>query len=216
MRTLLVVIALLVCRPCAEAFASFCPQGHGHASSATTCDTAKTTKHGAPALLVRLYSSNKDRKEKDPTGPSSTNVLGTSLQPCCTNVGGTGIGTGFYRNGYCSTGEQDLGRHTVCVQVTSEFLQFSASVGNDLSTPMMPAFMFPGLDEGDIWCLCAQRWAQAYQAGKAPKLFLQATHEKTLDHVPFEVLREYALDKEEADRRLEDLNEQRERLKKLL
>ena len=80
----------------------------------------------------------------------------------------------------------------------------------------MPAFMFPGLDDGDIWCLCAQRWAQAYNAGKAPKLFLQATHEKTLDHVPFEVLREYALDREEADRRLQDLNEQRERLKKLL
>ncbi|CAB9512152.1 Uncharacterized protein conserved in bacteria (DUF2237) [Seminavis robusta] len=151
----------------------------------------------------------------DPTGPQSVNVLGTPLKPCCTDVGGSGIGTGFYRNGYCSTGEQDLGRHTVCVQVTDDFLQFSQAVGNDLSTPV-PQYMFPGLKEGDIWCLCAQRWAQAYQNGKAPKLFLQATHEKTLDFASFEVLREFALDKEEADQRLDDLNEQRERLKKLL
>jgi uncharacterized protein len=201
--------------------ASFCPapawQTHGRHSSAATYGGGGGGPATAAALVVRLFlSDNKDKKEKDAaTGPSSTNVLGTTLQPCCTNVGGTGIGTGFYRNGYCSTGEQDLGRHTVCVQVTSEFLQYSASVGNDLSTPM-PAFMFPGLDDGDIWCLCAQRWAQAYNAGKAPKLFLQGTHEKTLDHVPFDVLREYALDREEADRRLQDLNEQRERLKKLL
>lgn len=108
-----------------------------------------------------------------------------------------------------------MGRHTVCVQVTDDFLEFSAAVGNDLSSAV-PEYMFPGLKEGDIWCLCAQRWAQAYQAGKAPKLFLQATHEKTLDYVPFEVLRQYAIDQEEADRNLEDLNEQREKLKKLL
>lgn len=146
---------------------------------------------------------------------SASNVLGTTLQCCCANVGNSGIGTGFYRNGYCSTGEQDLGRHTVCVQVTNDFLQFSASVGNDLSTPA-PQYMFPGLRDGDIWCLCAQRWAQAYQAGKAPKLFLQATHEKTLDYVPFEILRQYALDQEQADKNLEDLNAQREKLKKLL
>ena len=164
----------------------------------------------------RLLLSSDDADEiQDPTGPSSTNVLGTALQPCCTDVGGTGMGTGFYRNGYCSTGEQDVGRHTACVQVTDEFLEFSAAAGNDLSTPM-PQYMFPGLKDGDIWCLCAQRWVQAYQAGKAPKLFLQATHEKTLDYVPFKILREYALDKDEADRRLDDLNEQRERLKKLL
>ena len=146
---------------------------------------------------------------------TASNVLGTKLECCCSDVGGTGIGTGFYRNGYCSTGEQDFGRHTVCCQVTDEFLAYSASVGNDLSTKM-PQYYFPGLKGGDIWCLCAQRWAQAYQAGKAPKIFLQATHEKTLDYVPFEVLREYAIDKDEADKRLEDLNEQRERLNKLL
>jgi len=163
----------------------------------------------------RLFLSEEDLDDEDPTGPSSTNVLGTTLKSCCADVGGSGIGTGFYRNGFCSTGEQDLGRHTVCVQVTDDFLEFSKEVGNDLSTPM-PQYMFPGLKEGDIWCLCAQRWAQAFQAGKAPKLFLQATHEKTLDYAPFEVLREFALDKEEADQRLDDLNEQRERLKKLL
>jgi uncharacterized protein len=146
---------------------------------------------------------------------SSTNVLGTALQSCCSDVGGTGIGTGFYRNGYCSTGEQDLGRHTVCARVTDEFLQFSKAAGNDLSTPV-PQYSFPGLKEGDIWCLCAQRWAQAFQAGKAPKLFLQATHEKTLDYVSFEILREFAIDKEEADKRLVELNEQREKLNKLL
>lgn len=146
---------------------------------------------------------------------TAVNVLGTPLQCCCADVGGTGIGTGFYRNGYCSTGEQDLGRHTVCCQVTETFLEYSASVGNDLSTPMTQ-YSFPGLKEGDIWCLCAQRWAQAYNADMAPKIFLQATHEKTLDYVPFEVLREYAIDQAEADRRLETLNEQRDKLNKLL
>eukprot|EP00565_Helicotheca_tamesis_P001293 CAMPEP_0185728320 /NCGR_PEP_ID=MMETSP1171-20130828/3703_1 /TAXON_ID=374046 /ORGANISM="Helicotheca tamensis, Strain CCMP826" /LENGTH=227 /DNA_ID=CAMNT_0028397013 /DNA_START=131 /DNA_END=814 /DNA_ORIENTATION=+ len=145
----------------------------------------------------------------------SSNVLGTPLLSCCANVRGTGIGTGFYRNGFCSTGEQDLGRHTVCVQVTEKFLEYSKSVGNDLSTPV-PEFMFPGLQEGDIWCLCAQRWAQAYNAGKAPRVFLQASHEKTLDYVPFEVLREFAIDSDEADQALDDLNEQRKKLNKLL
>jgi uncharacterized protein len=178
--------------------------------------------HAFDALDARLLhmSDNEDMDDDDDDdedrgSSSSTNVLGTSLSPCCTNVGGTGIGTGFYRNGYCSTGEQDLGRHTVCVQVTDAFLEFSKSVGNDLSTPV-PQYMFPGLKEGDIWCLCAQRWAQAYTSGKAPQLFLQATHEKTLDYVPFDVLREYALDREEADKMLDVLNEQRSKLKKLL
>ena len=175
--------------------------------------------HDADSPLVArhhtLKLSNDDDEDAVPASPSSTNVLGTSLTPCCTNVRDTGIGTGFYRNGFCSTGEQDLGRHTVCVQVTDEFLKYSASVGNDLSTPA-PQYSFPGLTHGDIWCLCAQRWAQAYNAGKAPKLYLQATHEKTLDYVPFHILREYALDKTDADEALDDLNEQRERLKKLL
>lgn len=156
-----------------------------------------------------------DYQQEIAMGPAATNVLGTQLCPCCTDVGGTGIGTGFYRNGYCATGEQDIGRHTVCVQVTDEFLEFSKSVGNDLSTSV-PQYLFPGLKHGDIWCLCAQRWAQAYEAGKAPKLFLQATHEKTLDYVDFDILRLFALDQQEADKALGNLNEQRERLNKLL
>ena len=156
-----------------------------------------------------------DSDDDELRGTTGQNVLGTDLIPCCTDVGGTGVGTGFYRNGYCSTGEQDLGRHTVCCQVTDEFLDFSKSAGNDLSTPM-PDYLFPGLKDGDVWCLCAQRWAQAYKAGKAPKLFLQATHEKTLDYVPFEILKGFAIDGEEADEVLDDLNEMRAKLNKLL
>jgi uncharacterized protein (DUF2237 family) len=146
---------------------------------------------------------------------SAVNVLGTPLQCCCADVQGSGIGTGFYRNGYCATGESDVGRHTACVLVTDEFLAFSKSVGSDLTTPV-PHYFFPGLEQGDIWCLCALRWVHAYNAGMAPKLFLQATHEKTLSYVPFEILREYAIDQEEADRRLAELNEKRKRLNKLL
>ena len=149
------------------------------------------------------------------TGIAATNVLGTTLKPCCTDVGGTGIGTGFYRNGYCATGEQDLGRHTVCVRVTDRFLAFSKQVGNDLSTAV-PQFLFPGLNDGDIWCLCAERWVQAYEYGAAPKLYLQATHEKTLSYIGMDVLRQYALDRDEADQLLNDLNEQRDKLNKLL
>jgi len=103
----------------------------------------------------------------------------------------------------------------VCCQVTAEFLAFSQQVGNDLSTPV-PEFRFPGLKDGDVWCLCAQRWAQAYQAGKAPRIYLQATHEKTLTHVPLGILKEYAIDLREADKILSDLDEQRSKLEKLL
>lgn len=147
-------------------------------------------------------------------GPQSINVLGTPMKCCCENVRNSGIGTGFYRNGYCSTGTEDLGRHTVCIQATAEFLDYSKKVGNDLSTPV-PQYMFPGLNAGDLWCLCAQRWVQAYQAGMAPKLFLQSTHEKTLSYVPLEILRNYAIDKDEADKVLDELNGQRAKLKDL-
>ena len=107
------------------------------------------------------------------------------------------------------------GRHTVCCQVTDNFLKFSVVAGNDLSTPA-PQYMFPGLKDGDIWCLCTQCWAQAYNAGMAPKIFLQATHEKTLNYAPFEVLREFAIDRDEANHRLDDLNEQQNKLNRLL
>lgn len=147
-------------------------------------------------------------------GPQSINVLGTPMKCCCENVRNSGIGTGFYRNGYCSTGTEDLGRHTVCIQATAEFLDYSKKIGNDLSTPV-PQYFFPGLNAGDLWCLCAQRWVQAYQAGMAPKLFLQSTHEKTLSYVPLEILRNYAIDKDDADKVLDELNGQRAKLKDL-
>jgi uncharacterized protein (DUF2237 family) len=101
--------------------------------------------------------------------------------------------TGFYRTGFCQTGPQDFGVHTVCVQVTDDFLKYSASVGNDLSTPV-PDFGFPGLKDGDQWCLCADRYKQALDAGVAPPVLLSATHEKTLEYVDLEVLKEYAID----------------------
>jgi uncharacterized protein (DUF2237 family) len=156
-----------------------------------------------------------DDEEDEDSGPQSCNVLGKPLVCCCDNVRNSGIGTGFYRNGFCSTGSDDLGRHTVCIQATSEFLAYSKKVGNDLSTPM-PEYMFPGLQDGDIWCLCAQRWAQAYNAGKAPKLYLRSTHEKTLSYVPLAILRTFALDGDEADESVKELNEQRARLNDLL
>ena len=99
--------------------------------------------------------------------------------PCCSNVGKSGIGTGLYRNGYCSTDDTDLGLHIVCICVTNEFLGFSEEAGNDLRTPNED-YVFPGVKEGDIWCLCAQRWAHAFNAGRDPKVFSQFTHEKTL------------------------------------
>mmetsp|Transcript_15049 Transcript_15049/g.30615 ORF Transcript_15049/g.30615 Transcript_15049/m.30615 type:complete len:234 (-) Transcript_15049:132-833(-) len=171
------------------------------------------------AFHRRFMASNdvddeEDAQQETSAKHSGYNVLGTELSCCCSNVGGSGIGTGFYRNGFCSTGDMDLGRHTVCVQVTDAFLQYSKSVGNDLSTPM-PQYNFPGLKDGDIWCLCAQRWAQAYNAGKAPRLLLKSTHEKTLDYVPLEVLKVFALDMEEANAVENELNAQRSQLNAL-
>ena len=150
------------------------------------------------------------------------NVIGTALQCCCANVRGTGIGTGFYRDGHCSTGPQDEGRHTVCIEATEEFLKFSASVGNDLSTPY-PQWNFPGVNPGDEWCLCATRWVQALNAGYAPKLHLLATHEKTLSIVAekdrellLSYLKKYAVDAAEAEQALKELDAARASLEKLL
>ena len=116
------------------------------------------------------------------------NVFGQPLEPCCMSPV-----TGFYRDGFCHTGDQDFGVHTVCVQATSEFLEFSVSVGNDLVTPI-PEAGFPGLKDGDRWCLCASRYKQALEAGVAPPVILSATHEKSLEYVDLEVLKEYAID----------------------
>jgi len=117
----------------------------------------------------------------------SKNVFGSDLITCSESPK-----TGFYRDGCCNTGPQDKGVHTVCAIMTEEFLEFSKSRGNDLSTPM-PQWNFPGLKPGDRWCLCAPRWLEAYKAGKAPKVKLEATHEKTLDVVEMDMLLEYAL-----------------------
>ena len=110
------------------------------------------------------------------------NVVGGKLLPCSTEPL-----TGFYRNGCCSTGPDDVGSHTVCVVLTAEFLEFSKGAGNDLSTPQ-PAFGFPGLVPGDRWCLCASRWLEAHNAGCAPEVVLGATHARALDVVPIELL----------------------------
>jgi len=116
------------------------------------------------------------------------NVLGGQLKTCSMKPL-----TGFYRNGKCDTGAQDAGVHTVCAKVTREFLDFSVAHGNDLVTPM-PAFNFPGLQPGDCWCVCAARWKEAYDAGAAPLVKLEATHEGTLRYATLEQLKEYALD----------------------
>ncbi|MFQ6549683.1 DUF2237 family protein [Aestuariibius sp. 2305UL40-4] len=124
--------------------------------------------------------------EKDP----STNVLGGTLQPCSTDPM-----TGFFRNGACDTCAADQGSHTVCAEMTAEFLAFSKYVGNDLSTPR-PEFSFPGLKPGDHWCLCAGRFLQAAEEGCAPKVRLAATHQRALDIVTLDVLRAHASDAE--------------------
>ena len=101
--------------------------------------------------------------------------------------------TGFYRDGCCSTGDEDRGRHVVCAEVTAAFLEFSKRAGNDLSTPR-PEFGFPGLKPGDRWCLCADRWQQALEAGAAPRVVLGATHRLALEHVDLADLKRHALD----------------------
>ena len=101
--------------------------------------------------------------------------------------------TGFFRSGCCETSEQDTGSHTVCAIMTEEFLKFSKSKGNDLSTPV-PAFDFPGLNSGDRWCLCAARWLEAYEANSAPSIIAKATHIRALEIIPMDVIKEFALD----------------------
>nr|WP_202897171.1 DUF2237 domain-containing protein [Actinopolymorpha pittospori] len=125
-------------------------------------------------------------KAGDVTG--DRNVLGGELEPCSTDPL-----TGFYRDGYCRTGSQDLGSHTVCAVMTAEFLAHQRRVGNDLSTPR-PAFAFPGLHPGDRWCVVAARWLQAFEAGVAPPVVLAATHESASDIIPLGTLRKYAVD----------------------
>lgn len=127
----------------------------------------------------RTYSSIMDPQR---------NVLGEELELCSVEPL-----TGFYRDGYCNTGPEDLGSHTVCTVVTAEFLAHQASVGNDLSTPM-PMYGFPGLKPGDRWGVCASRWLQSYEAGIKAPVVLKATNEAALDHVPIDALAECAAD----------------------
>jgi uncharacterized protein len=116
------------------------------------------------------------------------NVLGHELVPCSFDPV-----TGFFRNGCCETGPHDVGMHTVCAVMTAEFLTFSRDMGNDLSTPR-PDLGFAGLKPGDRWCLCAPRWKEALDAGAAPQVVLESTHEETLAIVPLGVLKDYAVE----------------------
>ncbi|MEM7182625.1 MAG: DUF2237 domain-containing protein [Spirochaetota bacterium] len=118
----------------------------------------------------------------------SINVFGEKLILCSAQPV-----TGFFRNGCCDTNAEDLGSHTVCVELTEGFLQFSKQVGNDLSTPR-PQWNFPGLNAGEKWCLCAERWLEAYREGYAPKVHLHSTHKKALEIIPLETLERFAVD----------------------
>lgn len=117
------------------------------------------------------------------SGP--TNVYGGTLRPCSRNPF-----TGFFRDGCCRTCAEDFGQHTLCAEVTEEFLAFSKQSGNDLSTPV-PEYDFPGLNPGDRWCVCAARWLEAFEAGAAPPVVLNATHESVLELIPLEVLEKF-------------------------
>ncbi|EAR09949.1 DUF2237 family protein [Reinekea blandensis] len=118
----------------------------------------------------------------------SLNVFGEPLIPC-----GMNPITGFFRDGCCNTCDEDAGSHTVCAEMTAEFLAFSKYLGNDLSTPR-PEFGFPGLKPGDAWCLCAARWLEAWDNDAAPRVYLSRTHQRALEIVPLDKLRDFALD----------------------
>ncbi len=130
----------------------------------------------------------------------SLNVYGKPLRACCMKPM-----TGFYRNGCCDSADEDTGIHPVCIIVTNSFLKFSASKGNDLATPI-PEYNFPGLVEGDKWCLCARRWLEAYKHGIAPKLVISATHIKTLGIIDLEILEKFSIDSNNSDSNLDSLS----------
>jgi len=118
----------------------------------------------------------------------STNVFGEELEMC-----GENPVTGYYRDGKCNTCSDDVGSHTVCIEASKEFLEYSRFKGNDLSTPI-PEFNFKGLKPGDSWCLCAARWLESEESNMAPRVYLQRTHIKALEVVPIELLKKYAVD----------------------
>jgi uncharacterized protein (DUF2237 family) len=129
-----------------------------------------------------------DGNNGGPRRVSGRNVLGEPLEICSIKPM-----TGFYRDGCCNTGREDVGSHTVCTVMTSEFLKFSKARGNDLSTPL-PDFGFPGLKSGDRWCLCAFRWQEAFEAKQAPRVVLRATHEGALTYCTLADLKRFAID----------------------
>ena len=118
----------------------------------------------------------------------SVNVFGEKLETC-----GENPKTGFYRDGKCNTCSDDVGSHTVCIEVSQKFLEYSRFKGNDLSTPV-PEFNFEGLKPGDTWCLCAERWLEAQENDMAPRVHLRRTHIKALEVVPMALLKRYAID----------------------
>ena len=117
------------------------------------------------------------------------NIFGDEIEACCYDPM-----TGYFRDGFCNTDEHDHGSHVVCAVMTDDFLEFSKSKGNDLTTPR-PEFNFPGLKEGDRWCLCALRWKEAYDAGVAPKVYLESCHLNSLNFVTKEQLAKYAVNR---------------------
>jgi uncharacterized protein (DUF2237 family) len=143
---------------------------------------------GSTLLEVKGRPARRPRRVAILQAVSERNVLGGPLEPC-----GTDPLTGFYRDGCCSTGPEDLGSHTICAVVTSEFLAHQQSIGNDLTTPM-PQYHFPGLVPGDRWCVTAVNWLRAYQDGSAAYVVLASTHERALELVPLDALRELAVD----------------------
>ena len=119
---------------------------------------------------------------------SQKNVLDQNIELCCTSPM-----TGFYRDGFCNTGDEDKELHLVCIQASNEFLQFSKSVGNDLTTPIED-FDFPGLKAGDKWCVCAYRWLEAYENNCAPKVYILSTNHKVLEIIPLDILKKFSVD----------------------
>jgi uncharacterized protein (DUF2237 family) len=138
--------------------------------------------------MILFRGLRPDRAGTDTAGMSDRNVLGGELEPC-----GSDPLTGFYRDGTCTTGQEDAGSHTICAVVTTEFLAHQRSIGNDLTTPM-PQYRFPGLVPGDRWCVTAVNWLRAYQDGSASPVVLASTHERALEIVPLSALREYSVD----------------------
>eukprot|EP00316_Scyphosphaera_apsteinii_P016493 CAMPEP_0119310244 /NCGR_PEP_ID=MMETSP1333-20130426/18379_1 /TAXON_ID=418940 /ORGANISM="Scyphosphaera apsteinii, Strain RCC1455" /LENGTH=190 /DNA_ID=CAMNT_0007314395 /DNA_START=101 /DNA_END=673 /DNA_ORIENTATION=+ len=177
-----------------------------------------------PSINLRQAAVVMAGEIEQPQREPARNVIGTSLRCCCSDVHGSGIGTGFYRDGFCSTGPADEGRHTVCIEATESFLAVSAAVGNPLHQAI-PQYMFPGVRPGDCWCLCASRYAQLLKLevkdaqgnlikGFVPRIHLHATHEKTLDYVPLETLMFYAIDADEARKEMSRIDKLRSELEK--